>query len=85
MDSDEWIGRLTAGVGVSGPGLSRLVERLPRDVLIEDQQRWTPHAATVGQLAVRDYQSGERADLWSLVPHYYRPSAADEKLAARRT
>jgi tRNA threonylcarbamoyladenosine biosynthesis protein TsaB len=85
MDSDEWIGRLTTGVGVSGPGLSRLVERLPQDVLIEDQQRWTPHAATVGQLAVRRHQSGERTDLWSLVPHYYRPSAADEKWAARRT
>ena len=44
---------------------------------------WEPRAATVGQLAWRDYQSGKRDDLWKLVPNYHRQSAAEEKWEQR--
>jgi hypothetical protein len=32
-------------------------------------------------LAARDYAQGRRDDLWQLLPHYSRQSAAEEKLA----
>lgn len=84
LDAEAWLSRLSAGVGVTGPGLVRLADRLPPGVRVADRRLWTPQAATVGQLAALRYQRGERADLWALAPQYYRPSAADEKLQPRK-
>ena len=70
-------------MAVSGPALEKLGARIPADVTIVPSDLWTPKAATVGNLGWRRYQSGERDDLWQLVPIYFRPSAAEEKLAAQ--
>ena len=71
------------GTIVAGPGLVRLLDRLPPGVVAVDEEYWRPRAAVVGQLANRHYAEGQRDDLWKLVPHYYRRSAAEEKWDAR--
>lgn len=74
-----WQNLLQPGDYVTGPGLRRLQVDLPHTVQAVPQIAWQPMAATVGQLAWHDYQSGRRDDLWQLVPLYYRQSAAEEK------
>lgn len=76
-----WLAGLTPGVTVTGPGLARVLDRLPGEAAIADASCWTPQAATVGRVAHFAYQSGKRHDLWTLNPVYYRSSAAEEKLA----
>jgi tRNA threonylcarbamoyladenosine biosynthesis protein TsaB len=76
---------LGEGTVVTGPGLLRLLDRLPTDVVALDENCWRPRAAVVGRLAARYYAQGRRDDLWKLVPHYYRRSAAEEKWDARMT
>ena len=80
VDVGQWLAGLSAGTTVTGPGLARLCDRLPAEVALADASCWTPQAATVGQLAHLDYQSGKRHDLWTLNPLYYRSSAAEERL-----
>ena len=38
-----------------------------------------PMAASIGQLAWKKFQAGQRDDIWQLVPQYFRSSAAEEK------
>ncbi len=68
---------------VTGPGLVRLLDRLPPGVVALDESFWRPRAAVVVRLAARHYAQGRRDDLWKLVPRYYRRSAAEEKWDAR--
>lgn len=83
LTQPEWLAELNAGDSVSGPVLQKLQMNLPKDVECIDSSLWTPQAATVGQLAWRDYQAGSRDDLWKLLPLYYRQSAAEEKANQR--
>jgi tRNA threonylcarbamoyladenosine biosynthesis protein TsaB len=83
VDNDAWIAGLKPGGAVSGPALEKLAARIPAEVVIVPSDRWSPSAGTVGQLGWQRYQSGQRDDLWRLVPTYFRLSAAEEKLAAR--
>jgi tRNA threonylcarbamoyladenosine biosynthesis protein TsaB len=92
LDADVWLARLQPDSTVSqgndnfvltGPGLARLVERLPPGVEVLASPLWQPQAAVVGRLASRYHALGRRDDLWKLVPHYYRRSAAEEKWEAR--
>lgn len=78
---DDWLAGLAAGDRVTGPPLAKLRARLPKGVTVVAEELWQPTAATVGRLAWQAYQSGQRDDLWQLVPNYYRPSAAEEKLS----
>ncbi len=86
IDRQELLDRLqNFGVGiVSGPGLrpieaelQSLAQAKPWTLAPPDQ--WDPTATTVGILGARHFQSGQRDDLWSLSPNYFRPSAAEEK------
>lgn len=79
LTQSEWLAELNAGVLVSGPVLQKLQTNLPKGVECIESSLWTPQAATVGQLAWREYQAGRRDDLWNLLPQYYRQSAAEEK------
>jgi tRNA threonylcarbamoyladenosine biosynthesis protein TsaB len=76
---DHWLQHYAPAEHVAGPGLMRIQARLPADAAVVDNSLWSPQAATVGQLAWRHYQSGRRDDIWTFAPHYYRPSAAEEK------
>lgn len=78
-DIDRWLGQLAAGDLVSGPMLAQLAARLPEGVRPVAPEIWSPRAAWVGQLAIAQYTAGRRDDVWSLVPQYFRLSAAEEK------
>jgi tRNA threonylcarbamoyladenosine biosynthesis protein TsaB len=75
----EWLDELPAGIAVTGPVLGKLADQLPRHVRVLDADCWLPRASAVARLAARDYSLGRRDDLWQLVPHYSRRSAAEEK------
>jgi tRNA threonylcarbamoyladenosine biosynthesis protein TsaB len=79
LDNSDWLAQLESGQAVSGPGLEKIADRLPHNVIVVDRRLWQPKAQAVGQLAWRAYQSGRRDDLFSLLPQYFRISAAEEK------
>jgi tRNA threonylcarbamoyladenosine biosynthesis protein TsaB len=83
LDNDTWLAGINPATSVSGPGLEKLAAQIPAGVTIVAREHWSPRAAMVGQLGWRRYQSGARDDLWRIVPHYFRPSAAEEKWAER--
>lgn len=79
LPADQWLSRLTPETVVSGPALLRLADRLPSGIKAMDRRYWPPRASAVGRLAAQYYSAGRRDDLWKLVPHYFRRSAAEEK------
>jgi tRNA threonylcarbamoyladenosine biosynthesis protein TsaB len=84
LDVAAWWAGLSPGSLVAGPVLRQLNERLPGHLVALDPQYWFPRAAAAGRLAARLFAAGQRDDLWSLVPRYSRPSAAEEKWQAKR-
>lgn len=78
---DALLERLVAGSILTGPGLERAAAWAPEHERA-DPSCWTPRAETLGQLARRAYEAGQRADLWRVEPRYYRPSYAEEGGAA---
>ncbi|MHB1036529.1 MAG: tRNA (adenosine(37)-N6)-threonylcarbamoyltransferase complex dimerization subunit type 1 TsaB [Pirellulales bacterium] len=82
LDSEVWLAGLAAATIVTGPGLSKLAARLPEGATALAPELWSPTAATVGLLAARRYEAGQRDDLWKLTPRYFRLSAAEEKWKA---
>ncbi len=84
LELKTWLDSLPAGTHVASPLLGRISSQLPPRLLPVDPRFWFPTAASVGRLAARRYAAGERDDLWTLVPHYSRPSAAEEKWASRK-
>lgn len=83
VNVEQWLNGLPQGAAVAGPVLARLAGAIPGHVRLLQPSFWEPKASSVARLAWRRYQAGERGDLWSLVPNYSRPSAAEEK--ARRS
>ncbi len=81
IPQDLWLSNLQSGDRVAGPSLKQLAARLPSATEVLPEEHWQPTAAAVGQLAWRNYQAGERDDVWKLSPNYYRLSAAEEKHA----
>jgi tRNA threonylcarbamoyladenosine biosynthesis protein TsaB len=82
---DAWLGALAAGTVVTGPVLRKLAGRVPGHLVVLDPQYWPPKAAAAARLAARLHAAGRRDDLWSLVPRYFRRSAAEEKWDSRGT
>jgi hypothetical protein len=83
LEFTAWLDCLPAGTHVASPLLRRLSGQLPPHLVPVDPRFWSPTAASVGRVAARRYAAGEREDLWTLVPRYCRPSAAEEKWARR--
>ena len=85
VGNDAWLADLAQDPSslITGPGLHKLVERIPAGVQVAPSENWAPMAATVGQLGWRAYQSGRRDDVFGLLPDYGRPSAAEEKKAKK--
>jgi tRNA threonylcarbamoyladenosine biosynthesis protein TsaB len=83
LDVEAWWAGVPPGSFVAGPVLRRLIERLPAQLTALDPKCWSPRAAAAGRLAARLFAAGQRDDLWSLVPRYWRPSAAEEKRASQ--
>ncbi len=80
VDPVSWLAQFTGPVAITGPGVALLT--LPPtggNVIVVDRSLWAPRATSVGRLGWLHYRAGQRDDLWSLTPRYYRPSAAEEK------
>ncbi len=80
---DIWLAQLQPGDRVIGAPLRTLSPRLPVGVIALPEELWQPMAIAVGRVGWRTYQSGQRDDVWKIVPQYYRASAAEEKAARR--
>jgi tRNA threonylcarbamoyladenosine biosynthesis protein TsaB len=74
-----WLAALDRETAVSGPGLTKLLDRLPAEVPRVDSADWTPGAATIGRIAYERFAAGARQDVFQLIPRYFRRSAAEEK------
>jgi tRNA threonylcarbamoyladenosine biosynthesis protein TsaB len=81
----EWVARLAPGDTVAGPPLAKLREQLPAGVVVADDGIWEPMALPVGRLGVELFQRGGGMNPLELVPHYYRKSAAEEKISRGAT
>ena len=76
-----WIERLGPGDVVAGPPLAKCREQLPAGVVVAEEDSWEPSAAIVGALGVEISKRGGNVNPLELVPHYYRKSAAEEKVS----
>ena len=83
LDRAEWLDQLQAEQSVSGPALGPMLESVRSRAAVLDSSVWSPKAAAVGQIAWKNYQLGKRDDAFSLVPQYFRRSAAEERLLAK--
>lgn len=64
---------------LTGPALGRLTVPDLADQPRAEPDCWAPRAGVLGQLAYHAHRAGQRDDHYSLLPHYYRSSYADEK------
>jgi len=80
---DQWwdFGK-SAGENVvfASPILRRIESRVPQGIVLEDRARWNPQAAQIGKIAIKRFEQGQFDDLWTLLPKYSRPSAAEERM-----
>ncbi len=63
----------------TGPILHRIEKNVPPGIVLDDRSRWDPQAAHIGYIASHRFVRGEFDDLWTIVPRYSRPSAAEER------
>lgn len=80
VDRQTWLEKLTAGSLAAGPGLKQIEAQIPAGVEIAPDSTWIPRAAMVAQIGLRAFHDGRQSDCWSLVPEYYRESAAVERV-----
>jgi tRNA threonylcarbamoyladenosine biosynthesis protein TsaB len=83
LTQDAWLAGFQPGDRVTGPATRRILARLPDTITLIPDANWQPTAEAVGYVGWRAHQAGQRDDIWKLVPHYYRQSAAEEKAMAR--
>ena len=74
LKRSQWLQQLGPGDWVAGPVLQLCRQELPQGVCLCPEEQWYPWAAQVGQLAKWRFRQGQRQDVWSLLPQYYRPS-----------
>jgi tRNA threonylcarbamoyladenosine biosynthesis protein TsaB len=79
VDQQLWLSRVSPGCLVAGPGLKSLLARIPAGVVVVPESFWMPRAAEVGREGLQAYLAGRQSDCWSLLPNYFRESAAVEK------
>ncbi|MDA1016664.1 MAG: tRNA (adenosine(37)-N6)-threonylcarbamoyltransferase complex dimerization subunit type 1 TsaB [Planctomycetota bacterium] len=81
-----WIDSLS-NESVAGSCIEQLRDQLPATATIAALRSHSPTAESVGQIGQRMIADGRTADMWKLVPLYFRRSAAEEnwerRLAAR--
>jgi tRNA threonylcarbamoyladenosine biosynthesis protein TsaB len=79
VDNATWLASLSPGNVVTGPGLRKLIDRLPAGVIAVDEQFWPATAVAVGQLGFRQFMAGRRDHVFDLAPLYFRRTAAEER------
>ena len=85
VEQQTWLAGLQAGEVISGPGLARTAQSLPPAVIVESQDHWQPLAETVGRLGYRAWLAGRRDTPLTLLPQYFRRTAAEEQWEKRGT
>jgi tRNA threonylcarbamoyladenosine biosynthesis protein TsaB len=83
VSAPEWAGRLVPGTYVTGPALVRYASLVPATCRVASESERDPSAGACWRVGLRRFQAGERDDFWTIEPHYLRPSAAEQKWAAR--
>jgi tRNA threonylcarbamoyladenosine biosynthesis protein TsaB len=78
VDDALWLASLRTGDLATGPALKRLAGQMPDGVRLASAESWSPSAASLARVAWLHYQRGRRDDPFRLLPHYFRPSAAEE-------
>ena len=82
-DNDAWMEKLPAfaaeSFAVTGPGLAKVADRIPHQVIVLDPTDWHPRASHVGIIGEQKADRSEFADAFTLEPFYLRKSAAEEK------
>lgn len=80
-DLSPWLSALQPNDVVIGPAVRKLTPQLPDCIAAAGRRECEPAAAIAGRLGWCEFQSGRRDSLWTLLPHYHRGSAAEEKRA----
>ena len=80
---EQWLSKLQPAEVVAGPLIDKLRDRLPQGVIVADRAYWSPKASAVARLGWEFMRRGKAIDPFQLVPHYYRKSAAEEKVEAK--
>ncbi len=75
----DWLAGLAGNEWVTGPGLRGLESRLPHGVQAVAAERREPQPASLLQLGLARYRTGQFDDCWTVEPLYLRPSSAEEK------
>jgi tRNA threonylcarbamoyladenosine biosynthesis protein TsaB len=83
LTQDAWLAELHPSDRITGPATRRILARLPNTITVVPEASWQPTAEAVGYVGWREHHAGHRDDIWKLVPHYYRQSAAEEKAQQR--
>ncbi len=79
-----WLAYGSEGYLLAGPALERYRDECPETAETVAPTLWFPSAASVARLAHRLAAKGNVVtDFWTIEPIYMRPSAAEEKAAAR--
>ncbi|MCA9071334.1 MAG: tRNA (adenosine(37)-N6)-threonylcarbamoyltransferase complex dimerization subunit type 1 TsaB, partial [Planctomycetaceae bacterium] len=74
----EWIGSRSEAETVTGPALERWVGEFPvQCTLLVDHT--VPEAKTICEIANRQLETGDTANIWGLEPYYLRKSSAEEQ------
>jgi tRNA threonylcarbamoyladenosine biosynthesis protein TsaB len=68
---------------ITGPGLSKLTDKLPTGVKVAEPELWPARAIEVGTVGLAAFARGQRDEAFSLVPEYFRPTAAEEAWARK--
>ena len=79
LRNENWLNGLESGSVVTGPGLSKLVPRLPAGIAAVSAELWAPTAASIGRVGWQLFCAGHRDDPFSLLPQYCRRTAAEEQ------
>ncbi len=79
VDADLWLKELEPGEILTGSGLRRLEARLPEQTSgsLAPESCWLPTPATLAEIGRERAAEGKFEDLWTIQPHYCRPSYAE--------
>ncbi len=84
LDRTAWLEQLADGELLTGTGLNPIIDaieattaNLNGKILIADEHLRECSAVGVGELGSRRFLAGQRDDLWTLEPFYFRPSYAE--------
>lgn len=78
VSADEWIASRARDATLTGTGLRKIRDRLPTGAIVADEELWQPSAEHLARIAEGKLADGE-SDPMTLVPRYFRRSAAEEK------